>query len=199
MLKCTECEKEKTTDEFYPRKGSKRGFRSHCKECMQLNRLNNKVHKKELDKKLYELNRTEKLESSKIYYKNNKNKVKAYHKKILPNILEQRRERYKNDINYKLTCNLRCRLYGALKRNSKSAKTMELIGCDIEFLKQYIENKFTNGMDWDNVLNGKIHIDHIIPCSSFDLSKEEHQKICFHYTNLQPLWAIDNYKKGARF
>ena len=51
-------------------------------------------------------------------------------------------------------------------------------------------------MSWDKI--NLIHIDHIIPCSSFDLSDPKQQKICFHYTNLQPLWAVDNLKKGAR-
>jgi len=53
-------------------------------------------------------------------------------------------------------------------------------------------------MTWSNYGKGW-HIDHIKPCASFDLSNPEQQKICFHYTNLQPLWAIDNIKKGAKF
>ena len=55
----------------------------------------------------------------------------------------------------------------------------------------------TVDMKWEDVMNGKIHIDHIKPCSSFDLSKPEEQKKCFHFTNLQPLWARDNLVKGV--
>ena len=51
-------------------------------------------------------------------------------------------------------------------------------------------------MSWDN--QGEWHIDHIIPCASFDLTNEEEQEKCFHYTNLQPLWAIDNMVKGCK-
>ena len=72
-------------------------------------------------------------------------------------------------------------------------------------LKQYLEKQFTKGMSWDNYGNPNgdhtscWHIDHIKPCASFDLTQEDQQKECFHYTNLQPLWAIDNLKKGGKF
>jgi len=61
------------------------------------------------------------------------------------------------------------------------------------------------GMTWDNHGTGKNgkgmkewHIDHIIPCCKFNLSKDEEQRKCFHYSNLQPLWASDNMKKGGK-
>jgi hypothetical protein len=76
--------------------------------------------------------------------------------------------------------------------NNKN-KIMKLIGCNIEQLKQHLQNQFKLGMSWDN--HGKWHIDHIRPCASFDLSKPEEQRKCFHYTNLQPLWAEENISK----
>lgn len=74
--------------------------------------------------------------------------------------------------------------------------TFELLGCSIDDFLQHLESQFTEGMSWGN--QGEWHIDHIKPCSSFDLSKEDEQRKCFHYTNLQPLWAIDNIKKGSK-
>jgi hypothetical protein len=59
---------------------------------------------------------------------------------------------------------------------------------------EFLEKKFLPGMNWENY--GEWHIDHIVPCSSFDLSKSEQQKICFNYSNLQPLWAADNIRKS---
>ena len=73
---------------------------------------------------------------------------------------------------------------------------MKLCGCSLEKLKQHLESQFTEGMTWDN--KGDWHVDHIKPCASFDLTNPEEQKKCFHYTNLQPLWALDNMKKGAK-
>ena len=73
---------------------------------------------------------------------------------------------------------------------------MKLLGCSSEFLRQHLERQFKPGMSWEN--HGQWHLDHIKPCASFDLSKPEQQRICFNYKNLQPLWAIDNMKKGAK-
>ena len=100
------------------------------------------------------------------------------------------------DINYRLLKLMRSRMSIALKNNYKSGKTMDLTGCTMEFLRSHLESKFEDGMSWDNY--GVWHIDHIIACANFDMSDPEQQKICFHYTNLQPMWGEHNIKKGAR-
>ena len=74
---------------------------------------------------------------------------------------------------------------------------MELTGCSKEDLIKHLESQFTDGMTWENY--GEWHIDHIRPCCSFNLEDPEEQKTCFHWTNLQPLWAIDNMKKGGSY
>ena len=94
---------------------------------------------------------------------------------------------------------LRGRIYVALKRSVKSESTMKLLGCSIEFFKEYFQSKFTEGMNWEVYMKGGIHIDHIKPCKEFDLTDPAQQKLCFHYTNLQPLWELDNLKKGASY
>ena len=73
---------------------------------------------------------------------------------------------------------------------------MELVGCSIDELKKHLEIKFKKGMSWNNY--GKWHVDHVVPVDFFDLTKIEEQKKCFHYSNLQPLWAQDNLKKGGK-
>jgi len=104
----------------------------------------------------------------------------------------------KKNIHRKIQKALMRRMYCAIKQqhSKKYQDTKTLTGCSVEYLKQHLESQFTEGMSWDNY--GKFHIDHILPCASFDLSKPSEQKKCFHYTNLQPLWAADNLSKGAK-
>jgi len=93
---------------------------------------------------------------------------------------------------------LRNKLWKSLKdqNTNKQNSALELVGCSKEELIEHIQSQFKRDMTWKNwSLNGW-HIDHIRPISSFDLSDPAQQKECFHYTNLQPLWAIDNLKKS---
>ena len=101
-------------------------------------------------------------------------------------------------LNEKRCKTLRSRLGNAIKRknSSKNNTTIELLGCSIYVLKGILEEKFKEGMTWEN--HGDWHIDHIKPCASFNLLDEEEQKKCFHYTNLQPLWALENLSKGYK-
>ena len=109
-----------------------------------------------------------------------------------------RKKAYYKNPEYKLQVLLRTRFKRALKNNSKSKSALKLIGCTIKQLKQHLENQFKEGMTWKNYNIFTWHIDHIIPCCKFDLSKEEEQKKCFHYTNLQPLWAKENLRKSGK-
>jgi hypothetical protein len=97
---------------------------------------------------------------------------------------------------YRLERNLRKRLAMALKKNSKTGSAIKDLGCSIEEFITHIESLFQDGMSWENYGQYGWHIDHIKPCSSFDLSDPEQQKLCFHYSNQRPLWWIDNLKKG---
>ena len=93
---------------------------------------------------------------------------------------------------------LRSRVQTSLKAHKgiKASKTEALVGCSWAFLRCYLEAQFTEGMTWENM--GEWHIDHIVPCASFDLTDPAQQRECFHYTNLQPLWWQDNLSKGAK-
>lgn len=171
-------------------------------------RLENKLIRKQLAeaKKQYKINHPEEIIEQSTQYR-----LEYYQKNREEILKDQKKRRQKTkeriyNTNFKLRCNLRCRVLSALKGNSKSASTMELIGCSIKFARDYLESKFTERMTWDNHGTGyhgkgmkEWHIDHIKPCASFDLSKPEEQRKCFHYTNLQPLWATHNLIKSDNY
>lgn len=94
---------------------------------------------------------------------------------------------------------LATRISGLLRKYNvkKSNTTVELIGCTVAELRDQFTSQFTEGMTWELFLQGKIHIDHRVPCVSFDLTDPAEQKKCFHHSNLQPLWALDNLRKSA--
>ena len=126
---------------------------------------------------------------------------RAYEKKNRAAISAARRrrrnERMKTDTQYALRTVLRNRFKSALRDQgaTKTVSAISLVGCTIPELKAHLESQFRDSMTWEN--RGTWHIDHIRPCASFDLSRMSQQKKCFHFTNLQPLWAVDNFKKGA--
>ena len=153
-------------------------------------RLNNKEKQRQYEKKWYLDNKEKVNQKCKQWRLNNKKHIREYNNKY-------ERERKKRDPNYKLIKNMRTRIWFALKRKYKSKSTIKLLGCSIEECWQHLESKFQPGMTKEN--HGLWHVDHIRPCASFDLTDPEQQKICFHYTNLEPMWAIDNLKKGAKY
>jgi hypothetical protein len=160
-----------------------------CKAWKKKYKLENKQQIKEKDKN-YRL-----IHSDKI-----RRKQAEFFQMHKDAIILRRKIKRNTNLQTKIKHKLRSRLSSALKicRASKLHHTFELIGCTPEFLASYIKSKLKDGMTVQDLLDGKIHIDHIIPCAAFDLTKAEEQRKCFHYTNLQPLWAIDNLKKNAK-
>ena len=148
--------------------------------------------------------RKEKPEVIKRNNENHKPKAKEkYDSQPEKNKAKRKRdkERRRSNPNLRMQDLLGKRIRGLIKKNKgvKKCNTNTLIGCDVAFLKKHLESLFLPGMTWGNYGYRGWHIDHIKPCSKFDLTKEEDQKACFHYTNLQPLWGIDNMKKGNRY
>lgn len=111
-------------------------------------------------------------------------------------INESYRKRCRENPRYKLRKNLACRMGYAIKLGlaKKVSETVSLLGCTTQFLVGYLEAKFKPGMTWKN--HGAVwEVDHIIPCAAYDLRYESHQRSCFHYTNLQPLFVYENRRK----
>jgi len=110
----------------------------------------------------------------------------------------QLKERLSTDIQFKMQENLRSRLYGAIRGTRKAGSAIRDLGCSLVELKARLELLFQPGMTWDNWSLDGWHIDHIKPLSSFDLTDREQFKRACHFSNLQPLWAIENLSKGAK-
>lgn len=210
MKLCKSCNQLLTLDKFTKMSSSKDGLDRHCTSCKKKRRLATKTTPPRMEG----VKTCSKCKVSKSVLLFNKNKYckdgryphcndcrltgrhgTKEHKQYYDRIYVKYRKR--NDIKYRILCNLRNRLYYALVKGTKSAKTIELVGCAIEELQDHLESQFIKGMSWDNY--GKWHLDHIRPCASFDLTLEEEQRKCFHYTNLQPLWAAENSAKGAKY
>ncbi len=132
-----------------------------------------------------------------------KTNKKEYNKR--PEVVHRKRQyhhiRKVSDVEYVIKRRLRFRLRSLVVAmgNNKywTKRTMELVGCSATFLKEHLENQFTDGMSWERLT--EIEIDHIKPCAKFDLTNPEQQALCFSWKNLQPLWAIDNRIKSAKY
>ena len=194
---CTMCKMEyqNSLDFFYKESRCKDGLTSSCKFCKRADVKkytdNNREKYLKYQKDKYQTDKQKRAIDRKEYYLNNKKKVNSAHTVYT-------RNRRRNDPIFRMTGNIRNGIYKSLKGLSKKHKSFNYIGCSIEDLWIYLESKFTNGMTRENY--GKWHVDHIIPLSSFDFSNIDNDDSslfkAWHYTNLQPLWALDNIKKG---
>ena len=197
---CKGCNTNKSITEFYKNKARNDGLQTYCKPCMKKENVNNyKKHKDKWDLRTSKYGKTEENKKYRREWAKNKyNSNEEFRKKIIQGNVEYERKRLQYDEDFKLIKTLRSRLKKSLKLKDakKCTSTMELIGCSVNFLKKYIGDQFKDGMTWEN--HGLWHIDHRKPCSSFNLTEEQQQKECFHYTNLQPLWAKDNLSKGSK-
>lgn len=201
---CSKCKIEKKVCEFNKEKRNKSGLKSECKLCQKIiKKTHYNVNKDKIlenKKKYYLTNKNILLERAKDYHHKNTNQIKIYRKQYYQNnknrFNDYYKVKYQINILYRIGKLVRRRIYDYISKNDiKIEKTFNIIGCSPEFLKKHIENKFTEGMSW-GLVGKRIHIDHIIPLASAK-TKEEIYKLC-HYTNLQPLWAEDNLKKGSK-
>lgn len=209
---CSKCSIVKDICEFHKFIHSKDGVRNTCKKCRKLESAKNSEYRKKnienikhKNKLWFEKNPTYSKNYQKEYnLKNRKklnDKLKKWRdiKKSNPIHLKKenlkRKEKYNKDINYRLRQIFRTRINKIIKFG-RGKKSLVLLGCTLEEFRLYIENKFQDGMSWDNYGYRGWHLDHIIPLSIV-INEEELHKL-FHYTNLQPMWAIDNIKKSNK-
>lgn len=212
---CSICRVVKSPDDFYM--GVKRGKLvqlSRCKPCHKelasIDRL------KRIDKiKARSVEKKEEIAAyQKEYRQRNAEKLKAFYKarhierkkQRPPRVLlteEEKRRRKKERLaltENRLKMRIRSRLAACLRdfgSGRKKQRSLEYLGCAIPEFANYVSAQFQRGMSWDNY-GSKWHLDHIIPCSSFDHSDEKQIAQCWHFTNFRPMWAKDNLSKGAK-
>ena len=209
MKTCGICKVEKPLDEFGNNKSNKDGKARKCKECRKEYRAKNKSRIQEREREYAKENREqinkknrERLRKSPEAREKKAQYQREYREKNkrswLDKANEYQKNRKKKDPLYKLKKNLRDRIYSSFKSNSwyKTNYTAILLGCTYEEAFKHIESQFTEGMNWDNHGLHGWHIDHIVPLASAN-TELEMEELC-HYSNLQPLWAKDNWSKGDK-
>lgn len=227
MKHCKKCDKTLEFESFRKISKTSEKYYSYCRFCEKLYYINNKEKVLKQKKEYYNQNKELILLKVKFYQDNNKSKIKEknkqyqeknklyllekeknrrlnnldqfkekdrlYYQKNKDKIHARERKKRKTDPLFRLANNLRRRINHYLKNKSNGLEN--IIGLDLQNFKVYIESKFVDGMCWEKV-GKEIHIDHIIPLCSAK-NEDELKKLC-HYTNLQPLWAKDNLKKGSK-
>lgn len=193
---CKGCDASKPMSDFYFNRGYYEGICKKCKaERHKKWAKKNVQHLRKYVKHLYHTNEKYRQTCIKCSHRYRHDPVNKEHiKQVKQALAIKHRKNPKN----RILSNLRRRVLFVLKGIQKSDHTLNLLGCSREQLIEHIESMFRDGMTWENYGKWGWNIDHIIPCHSFDLSKPEQQRKCFHYTNLQPLWWKDNYQKGSR-
>lgn len=201
---------QKHKDEIWKRRLSDPNYRERAKQAAKEWSERNPERKKENQRRWLDRNR-ERMRQYRIAYGPRRRELYQVNRE---HILERKRmlgpkyrwrvqgyqQRHRREsIQFCLAERLRATMRRALSRNfvEKSKRTFQLIGCTPIELKSYIEKQFKEGMTWEN--RRLWHIDHIRPIASFDLTKPEEQAACFHYTNLQPLWAWENHRKSDKY
>ena len=221
---CRTCEEEINIINFHKLSTSKDGYNSQCKFCktkysreyyktgkteVEVNILEKKCIKCNISKSSNEFKTNARSKDKLMIICNDcwpekqytKEQLRACSKRWFDTHPEYRKEKWRRQgkkINRRVRNSINRRIRTALNKFNlnKSNFSVKYLGCSVEYLKIWLEYQFQDEMNWENF--GDWHIDHIKPCSSYDLSKEEEQYICFNWTNLQPLWAIDNIMKSNK-
>lgn len=170
---CSKCLIEKDVDQFWEEKRTVNGYHARCRLCLK--------------------------GIKESYIHSNKDKVanaaKRRNDKYRCRRNKLRNDRLKNDPNFLLEKRHRGRIWTACKNYNagKRSRSIDYLGCTYDFFRRHIESQFEDGMNWQD--RNLWDIDHIIPLCSFDLTKENDMRKCFHYSNMRPLWKVENINK----
>jgi hypothetical protein len=190
MKICKLCQIEKPLKEYYKKTESKDGKHIYCKTCMKKEKKS--YYKSNPRKEYFNTYRKENKEYFNNYSHNHYHTNKELYR-------EWERERYATDLPFRIKHITSTRIHEALKTYQilKNDRTIEYLGCSIGDYCNYLELKFDDKMNWNNQ-GDYWHIDHIKPIAAFDLNNEEELYKCFHYSNTQPMEALENRLKSDK-
>ena len=209
MKICTTCKENLPESSFSKKRQRKDGLSGICRNCIRaVSKRNYARYRDELIQKSRDF-RAQNPDSFKQYYRDNYDYFQDYNAKTAEKraqwqkenkarIDQKRRERWEKRPELRLKARIRSYFWSKLKKSyvAKPNSSIALLGCSVEEFKRHLEKRFASGMSWENY--GKWHLDHIRPCAAFDLTNPIQLAACFHFSNLQPLWAKDNLRKGAK-
>jgi hypothetical protein len=187
-------------------KGLRDGRRARCRVCYNAQKRDEALAHRAanpLPPRPKARSRTERWRNDPEWREKQYNYIKQYRKTAAGKAKRNARDRKRReDPAVSIPLSIAARIRAALKGRNKSARTIELLGCSVEQVIAHLQSLWLPGMNWENYgiyrQDGPMtwHIDHMLPCAAFDLTKPEEQRKCFHWSNLQPLWAIDNMVKS---
>ncbi len=183
---CTKCKLSKSLLEYYKDKGKKDGLYCYCKSCSKHNKKIYYNNNKDKIKEYYEDNREHLLDYNKQWRNNNKEYIKQY-----------QNNRYHTDFNFKMKKCLSSRLTNLFSNQKHSATLSNLLDCSDNFLKSWIIYQFNDKMS-ENNYGIYYHIDHVLPISRFNMNDEYDRKLIWNWKNLKPLEKIENIRKSNR-
>ena len=195
---CDKCELNKPLDKYRKYTNKEDLYSKTCKSCL------NEYDKERKKKQRFDKNETIKAKCEKCFeekaLKDFAKLKKFYKKKICltcyPAFLTQQktewcRKEHNSNINYRLKKSIASRLRVVLVKNDT---TMNYIGCNIQYLREWFEYNFTREMSWENY-GSYWSIDHIIPVCKFDLIDENEKLKCWNWSNLMPVSIKYNSSK----
>ena len=225
--RCSKCNETKPVSAFHKNRGNLDGLCCRCKLCARAARIvsyaknreaclrrGREYHKKHRDRAVtywqthreayreygreyYSRHKRKRLAEGQAYREANREEIRQKsHSAASRQYYRERHQKQKCNPQYRLARALRSRLYAAIKSQAKCGSAVYDLGCSVPDLVAHLSQQFLPGMTWAN--HGKWHVDHIQPLALFDLAEPKQLKQACHFTNLQPLWAVDNIRKGAR-
>ena len=198
VSKCCRCKKILLKSNFHKNKSMSDRFEPQCKFCTKKYYVDNQ-DRLVSNQKIYDHKNCDKIHTRmNDYYLQNRDRIKENQLKIYDRIMAQKKiytnNRYKTDINYRLICKTRSRIYKTLKGMTKQSSSINILGIDIDLYRKRLEFQFTPEMKWEN-----IEIDHVKPICLFDVSDDEQLREAFNWKNTQPLLKQDHLQKGIKF